>query len=122
MTTRSAYLPAASAGLFALASVLDIAFLSATGSKDAAPLPVIILFALLGVVTLAALIPARRGNRPALITAIVLRIVSALLAFVSFFAGAPVWIQICEAVVIVSTVVALVLMRRRTAVAAAAAA
>jgi len=116
MNTRSASLPTASAGLFALASVLDIAFLSVTGSKDAAPLPVMIMFALFGVVTLAALIPARRGSRPALITAIVVRIVSALLALVSFFAAAPVWIQICEAVVIVSTVLALVLMRRRTTV------
>ena len=116
MTTRSAPLPAAPAGLFALASVIDIAFLAAIGSKDAAPLPVILLFALLGLGTLAALIPARRGSRPALITAVVLRSISGLLAFVSFFAGAPVWVMAGEGIVIVSTVVALVLMRRRPAV------
>jgi hypothetical protein len=116
MTTRSASLPAASAGLFALASVIDITFLAAIGSKDAAPLPVIIVFALLGLITLAALVPARRGSRPALIVAVVLRSISALLAFVSFFAGAPVWVMTCEAIVIVSTVVALVLLRRRPAV------
>jgi hypothetical protein len=39
--------------------------------------------------------------------------VSALLAFVSFFAGAPVLVMIAEAIVIVSTVAALVLLRRR---------
>jgi hypothetical protein len=116
MTTRSASLPAAGAGLFALASVIDIAFLAAIGSKDAAPLPVILLFAVLGFATLAALIPARRGSRPALITAVALRSISALLAFVSFFADAPVWVMAGEGIVIVSTAVALVLMRRETAV------
>jgi len=116
MTTRSVSLPAASAVLFALASVIDIAFLAAIGSKDAAPTPVIILFAVLGLVTLAALIPARRGNRPALITAVALRSISALLAFVSFFASAPIWVMTCEAIVIVSTVAALVLLRRRPAI------
>ena len=116
MTTRSASLPAAPAGLFALASVIDIAFLAAIGSKNAAPLPVILLFALLGLITLAALLPARRGSRPALIIAITLRSTSGLLAVVSFFAGAPVWVMVGEGIVIASTVVALVLMRRRPAV------
>jgi hypothetical protein len=118
VTTRSVSLPALPAlpaGLFALASVIDIAFLAAIGSKDA-PLPVILLFALLGVGTLAALVPARRGSRPALIIAVVLRSISGLLAFVSFFAGAPAWVMACEGIVIVSTVAALVLMRRRPAV------
>lgn len=116
MTTRSVSLPAPAAGLFAIASVIDIAFLAAIGSKNAAPLPVIPLFALLGLGTLAALIPARRGSRPALIIVIALRSISGLLAFVSFFAGAPVWVMAGEGVVIVSTVLALVLMRRRPAV------
>ncbi len=116
MTTRSASLPALPAGLFALASVIDIAFLAAIGSKDAAQLPVILLFALLGLGTLAALIPARRGSRPALIIAVALRGISGLLAFVSFFAGAPAWVMACEGIVIVSTVAALVLLRRQPAV------
>jgi hypothetical protein len=118
MTTRSAplSLPAASAGLFALASVIDIATLAAIGTKNAAPLGVILMFAALGVITLAVLIPARRGNRPALITAIALRSISGLLAFVSFFAGAPVLVMAGEAIVIVSTVAALALIRRRPAV------
>jgi hypothetical protein len=113
MTARSASLSTAPAVLFAVAAVIDIAFLSAVGSDDAAPVPVIVVFALLGAGTLAALVPARRGSRPALITAVVLRVVSALLAFVSFFAGAPVLVMIAEAIVIVSTVAALVLLRRR---------
>jgi hypothetical protein len=116
MTTRSVSLPTPAVGLFALSSIIDIAFLSAIGTKDAAPTPVIILFALSGLATLGALIFARRGSRPALIVAVVLRSLSALLAFVSFFAGAPVWVQVCEAVIIVSTVVALVLLRRSAVV------
>lgn len=116
MTTRSVFLPTLPAGLFALASVIDIAFLAAIGPKDAAPLPVILLIAALGVITLAALVPARRGSRPALIIAVALRSISGLLAFVSFFAVATVWVMACEGIVIVSTVVALVPMRRRPAV------
>jgi hypothetical protein len=116
MTTRPAYLPAAPAILFALAALIDIAFLAALGTPDA-PVPVVILLAALGAGTLAALVPARRGNRPALLAVVVMRVISALLALVSFFAGAPVWVMIAEAVVIVSTVAALVILRRRTALA-----
>jgi hypothetical protein len=117
MTARSAGLPTAPAALFAVAAVIDIAFLSALGTDDA-PVPVIIVLALLGAGTLAALVPARRGSRPALITAVAFRVVSALLAVASFFAGAPVWVMIAETVVIVSTVAALVLLRRRPALTA----
>ena len=119
MSARSAALPAAPAVLFAVAAVIDIAFLSAIGTEDA-PVPVIIILAVLGALTLAALVPARRGSRPALVTVVVARLVSALLAIVSFFAGAPLWVMIAEAVVIVSTVAALVLLRRRPALTAAA--
>ena len=115
MTARSATtLPTAPAVLFAVAAVIDIAFLSALGTEDA-PIPVIVVLAVLGAGTLAALAPARRGSRPALITVVVLRVVSTLLAIVSFFAGAPVWVMVAEAVVIASTVAALVLLRRRPA-------
>jgi hypothetical protein len=119
MTARSAALPTASATLFAIAGLVDIAFLSAIGSDDA-PLAVIIIFGLLGVVTLAALVPAWRGSRPALITVVALRVVSALLGLVPFFTDAPLWVRVLEAVVIVSTVMGLVLLRRRPALTAAA--
>lgn len=118
MTARTASLPAASAVLFAVAGLIDIGFLSALGTDDQAPVPVIVLFAALGVITLAALVPARRGSRPALIAVVAARVISALLAFVSFFAGAPSWVMVAEAIVIVSTVVALVILWRRPALAA----
>jgi hypothetical protein len=116
MTTRSASLPMAAAILFALASVCDIAFLAVLGSNDAPPLAVSVMFALFGVITLAALRPASRGNFPWLIVAVAIRSVSGLLAFISFFAGAPVWVMTGEGTVIVSTVAAFTLLRRRPAV------
>jgi hypothetical protein len=119
MTARSVSLPTASAVLFAVSSLVDIAFLSALGTEDA-PVPVIITLALLGAGTLAALVAARRGSRPALITVVVLRLFSALLGLVSFFVGSPLLVIICEAVVIASTAVGLVLLRRRPALTAAA--
>jgi hypothetical protein len=119
MTARSAALPTAPAILFAVAGLVDIVFLSAIGSDDA-PVPAIIIFGLLGVGTLAALVPARRGSRPALVTVVALRAISALLGLVPFFTDAPLWVMVLEAVVIVSTVVGFVLLRRRPAVTAAA--
>jgi hypothetical protein len=115
MTPRSAILPTSAAALFAVASVCDIAFLAVLGSHSAPPLAVSILFAAFGVITLAALVPASRGSRRALITAVVVRCVSALMAFIAFFAGAPVWVMIGEAIVIVATIAALALLRRRPA-------
>ena len=119
MTARSAALPTASAILFGVAGLVDIVFLSAIGTDDA-PVAPIIIFALLGIGTLAALVPARRGSRPALITVVVLRVVSALLGLVPFVTDAPIWVMVLEAVVVVSTVVGFVLLRRRPAVTAAA--
>jgi hypothetical protein len=110
---RPASLPAAPAAIFAVLGLVDIALLGVIGSSVAPPLAVSILIALLGLVTLAALFPARRGSRPAFVTALVARIVSALLAFAAFFASAPAWIMATEAFVIVATVIAVVLLRRQ---------
>jgi hypothetical protein len=102
--------------IFALLGVIDIALLGVVGSSIAPPLPVSIGVAVLGVITLAALVPARRGNRPARAVAVTARIISALLAFAAFFAGAPAWVMAVEGFVICATVVALVALRRaRTA-------
>ena len=60
-TIRSASLPAASAGLFALASLVDIAFLAAIGLERRSAAPVILMFAVLGAVTLAAPAPGPPG-------------------------------------------------------------
>jgi hypothetical protein len=111
-TKRPAYLPVAPAAIFALLGLLDIGLLAVVGSSIAPPLGVSITLAMLGLVTLVALVPARRGSRPALITAVIARIVSALLAFGAFIAGAPAWIMAVEGFLIVATIVALILLRR----------
>jgi hypothetical protein len=109
---RTPALPAAPAAIFAVLGLTDIALLGVIGSSVAPPLAVSIVIALLGLVTLVALVPARRGSRPAFVAALGTRIVSALLAFGAFFASAPAWIMAIEAFVIVATIVALVLLRR----------
>jgi hypothetical protein len=109
---RPVSLPAAPAGIFAVLGLVDIALLGVIGSSVAPPLAVSIFIALLGLITLAALIPARRGSRSAFVAALGSRIVSALLAFAAFFASAPAWIMAIEAFVIVATIIALVLLRR----------
>jgi hypothetical protein len=110
---RPAHLPAAPALIFALLGLLDIGFLGVVGSSIAPPLAISIVFALLGLVTLVALVPAWRGSRPALITAVTARVISAVLACGAFIAGAPAWIMAAEGFVIVATIAALVLLRRR---------
>ena len=78
--------------------VIDIALLGVIGSSIAPPLGVSLLVAALGLVTLAALIPARNGSRLALRTAVAARVISALLAFGAYVAGAPAWIMATESV------------------------
>jgi hypothetical protein len=109
---RPASLPTASAAIFAILSLIGIGLLGVIGSSIAPPLAVSFIIALLGIITLAALVPARRGSRPALITTVVARIIDAALAVGAFIATAPVWIRATEGFVIVATIIALVLLRR----------
>jgi hypothetical protein len=110
---RPPSLPAAPAAIFAILGLVDIGLLGVIGSSIAPPLAVSIFVALLGLVTLLALVPARRGSRPALITAVAARVVSAVLALAAFFADAPAWVMAVEGLVIVATIVAIVLLRRQ---------
>ena len=112
-TTSASSLPTAPAVIFALLGLIDVALLGVVGSAIAPPLAVSIIIAALGLATLAALIPARHGSRRALVTAIVARVISALLAAAAFFAGAPAWIMAVEAFVIAATITALLLLRRQ---------
>jgi membrane protein YdbS with pleckstrin-like domain len=99
--------------IFAVLGLIDIALLGVVGSHDAPPLMVSIGVAALGLITLVALVPARRGSRGALGLVVVARVISAALAAPAFFLHAPVWVMIVEAFVIAATVVALVLLRRQ---------
>jgi hypothetical protein len=112
MTVRAAALPAVPAAIFALLGLIDIALLGVIGSSIAPPLALSLVLAALGLATLVALIPARNGSRAGLRTVVAARVISALLAFGAFFAGAPAWIIAIETFVIVATAAALVLLRR----------
>jgi hypothetical protein len=100
ISARPAHLPATPAVIFAVLGVIDIALLGVVGSSIAPPLAVSLVIALLGLVTLMAVVPARRGSRPALVTVVAARVISALLAFAAFFADAPVWVMAVEGSVI----------------------
>ena len=110
---RAASLPTVPAAIFAFLGLIDIALLGVVGSTVAPPLAVSVIIATLGLVTLIALIPARNGSRTALVTAVVARVISAVLAVAAFFASAPAWIMAVEAFVIAATITALVLLRRQ---------
>jgi hypothetical protein len=111
-TGGASSLPTAPAVIFALLGLIDIALLGVVGSAIAPPLAASIIVAALGLVTLAALIPARHGSRRALITVVVARVISALLAVAAFIADAPAWVMAIEALVIAATATALILLRR----------
>ena len=112
-STRATSLPSLPAAIFALLALIDIALLGVIGSSVAPPLAVSLGIAALGLVTLAGLALARSGSRPGLMTAVTARVISGLLAFAAFFAGAPAWIMGVEAFVIAATIAGLVLLRRQ---------
>jgi hypothetical protein len=111
-TTGTVALPTAPAVIFALLGLIDIVLTAVIGSSDAPPLIVSLGVAALGLITLLALVPARRGSRGALTAIVVTRVISAALAVPAFFLNAPAWVMTLEAFVIAATVTALVMLRR----------
>jgi hypothetical protein len=76
--------PTTGVAVLALLAVVDISYLAlawfgALGSADAPPTGVLILFAAVGIVTLATVQPAQRGNRTAAWIMVGSRVVSVLL-------------------------------------------
>jgi hypothetical protein len=110
--TGAVTLPTAPTVIFALLGLIDIALTAVIGSSDAPPLIVSLGVATLGLITLLALVPARRGSRGALTAIVVTRVISAALAVPALFLNAPAWVMALEAFVIAATVTALVLLRR----------
>jgi hypothetical protein len=112
---RPASLSNAAAAIFGLLGLIDVALTGVIGSSGAPPLIVSLGVAALGLITLLALVPARRGSRGALIAIVVTRVISAVLAVPAFFLSAPVWVMIVEGFVIAGTITALVLVHQRGA-------
>jgi hypothetical protein len=111
---RPASLGNAATAIFAVLGLIDVALAGVIGSPDAPPLIVSLGVATLGLITLLALVPARRGSRGALIAIVVTRLISAVLAVPAFFLNAPVWVMIVEGFVITGTITALVLVHQQS--------
>ena len=115
---RPVSLSNAATAIFATLGLIDVALTAVIGSSDAPPLIVSLGVAALGLITLLALVPARRGSRGALTAVVVTRVISAVLAVPAFFLNAPAWVMAVEGFVIAATITALVLVhqqRRRPA-------
>src|ERR1700749_2725026 len=106
---RPVFLSNAATAIFAILGLIDVALTAVIGSSDAPPLIVSLGVAALGLITLLALVPARRGSRGALTAIVVTRVISAVLAVPAFFLNAPAWVMAVEGFVIAATITALVL-------------
>jgi hypothetical protein len=104
----------AATAIFAALGLIDVALTAVIGSSDAPPLIVSLGVAALGLITLLALAPARRGSRGALTAIVVTRVISAALAVPAFFLDAPAWVMAVEGFVIAATITALVLVHRQS--------
>ena len=103
----------AATAIFAVLGLIDVALTAVIGSSDAPPLIVSLGVAALGLITLLALVPARRGSRGALTAIVVTRVISAVLAVPAFFLNAPAWVMAVEGFVIAATITALVLVHQQ---------
>jgi hypothetical protein len=88
---RPSSLSNATTAIFAMLGLIDVALTGVIGSSQAPPLIASLGVAALGLITLLALVPARRGSRGALIAIVVTRVISAALAVPAFFLNAPAW-------------------------------
>jgi hypothetical protein len=109
---RPSLLTGTTTAIFAVLGLIDVALVGAIGSYEPPPLAVSLGVAALGLITLAALVPASRGSRGALRAIVTARVISALLAVPAFFLDAPAWVMVVEGFVIAATVAALILLRR----------
>jgi hypothetical protein len=98
------------AALLALGDVASIAIPTPAG-EEGPPLVVLVISLLVGLVTLAAIVPAwRTGSRTALRVVAGTRIVSAILGLPAFFVDVPAGIKIGTAAAFALTVVCVVLV------------
>ena len=96
--------------LLALVAVIDICWVplswfGAVSGADAPPLGALIMFAVVGAVTLATVQPAQRGRRPTAWIMVVSRVVAVLLVdLTALLLGAPAWVDVIVSISIVLTV------------------
>jgi hypothetical protein len=87
--------------LLGLADLVGVAGINVEGAPPAA---LVITGGVLGLVTLAAAVPAWRGGRPAVLIVAVSRALSGLLTLPAFFVDAPGWARVIAAAMLVLTV------------------
>jgi hypothetical protein len=93
-----------------MVAVLDLswvvqAWLGVVSSSDAPPVGALLVFALLGAVTMVTARPARRGHRNAALVMVASRVVSVLFVDLSALVlGAPIWVDGIVSVAILLTV------------------
>jgi hypothetical protein len=98
------------AALLALTDIVSVAFPTPEG-ETGPPVAVLVVGLVLGLATVAALVPAwRTGSRPALRAVAGTRIVSGILALPAFFVDPPVPLLVLAAVVFALTVGCVVLV------------
>ena len=104
--------PAAVTGLVIciLLGVLDIVGVAGAGMEDAPPLGIVITGGVLGLITVAAAIPAWRGNRVGLLLVVASRAVSTLLGIPVYFMDAPNWARIGVTIAIAASLVGIGLL------------
>lgn len=99
------------AGLLALTDLLSPLYVQTPEGEDGPPTAVLAVGVVLGLATLAALVPAwRTGSRPALRAVAGTRIVSAILALPAFFVDIPAGLLVFAAALFALTVVCVVLV------------
>jgi hypothetical protein len=109
MTTMRNRIGLAIAVLLGLADIVS-AFQPTPDGEAGPPYIILLISGILGVVTLAAIVPAWRGNRTAARVVVGARILSALTSLPAFFVDIPAGLMVAVSVSIVLTVVCAVLI------------
>lgn len=101
--------------LLVLLGLLDLSYLVLAGVEDN-PVPVAVLGGVLGLATLAAAVPASRGNRAGVITLVASRVLSIMVLCVPayFISDTPSWVKVEVSIAIVLAIAGLFLFLGRS--------
>jgi hypothetical protein len=101
--------------LLVLLGLLDLSYLVLVGVEDN-PVPVAVLGGVLGLITLAAAVPAARGRRAGVIALVASRVLSVLVLCLPayFFSDTPSWAKVQVSIAIVLAIAGLLLFLGRS--------
>ena len=100
------------AGLLGLLDVIDLFSINTPFPEGMTPPPGWLV--ILGLITLAAIVPAWRGNHRAILVVVVTRVLSAFSAVPAYFVNVPSYILISTTMIVLLTILAVWLILRRT--------